>query len=206
MPQQHLFSMPKASAPNPKHRKVTVTTKADGSPLYNLEEVLLSCGVEPNEVVSAFGNLDSASYFMKLERTWDTIKAMHDLFPGMYDDLDFPEAKLFHALLVRNLRPLSLCNPGDVRFVEHLNELQDGWDGIKETHAPVAPVCAFCGVAGAVLRCSGCMELRKEVRYCNKECQIAGWKAHKKAGCGRYASEEMKARVKQACKRVQSGV
>ena len=68
MPQQHLFSMPKSSAPNPRHRKVTVTTKADGSPLYNLEEVLLSCGVEPNEVVSAFGNLSSASYLMNLER------------------------------------------------------------------------------------------------------------------------------------------
>ena len=194
MPQ---FSVPKSCTKNP-HRKVTVTAKEDGSPLYDLEELLLSFGMEPKEVLPAFG-LDSASYLMKLEEMWDMIKSTFDAFPDMYDGIDSPEAKLFHTLSVRNIRPISLCNPTDVRFVEHLKTLQGSWETIKETHTPAVPVCDFCGVAGPLLRCSGCMDIRKEVRYCNKECQTAGWKAHKKAGCGRYASDESKARVKQAC-------
>jgi hypothetical protein len=194
MPQ---FSVPKSCTKNP-HRKVTVTAKPDGSPLYDLEELLLSFGMEPKEVLPAFG-LDSVSYLMQLESMWDMIKPTFDEFPDMYDELDSPEAKLSHALLVRNLRPISLCNPADVRFVEHLKTLQCSWAQVKETHTPAVPVCDFCGVLGPLLRCSGCMEIRKEVRYCNRECQNAGWKAHKKAGCGRYASSESKARVKQAC-------
>ena len=198
---QHLFSVPKSLASNPKHRKVTVTMKEDGSPLCNLEEVLLSFGVEPKDVVSNFDNLRSADYLMKLDGVWDVVKTMHSEFPDMYDDMDHPEAKLFRALLARNLRPAQLCNPKDAGFVKHLSDMQDGWAALQETHAPAPPACAFCGAAGAVLRCSGCMEIRKEVYYCNKECQTAGWKAHKKAGCGRYASEGAKARVKKACEK-----
>jgi hypothetical protein len=168
--------------------------------------VLLSFGVEPKDVVSNFDNLRSADYLMKLDGVWDSFKSMYEEFPDMYDDVEHPEAKLCRALLTRNLRPAQLCNPKDAGFVKHLNEMQDGWAALKETHAPAPLACAFCGVAGAVLRCSGCMEIRKEVYYCNKECQTAGWKAHKKAGCGRYASEGAKARVKKACEKKGSGV
>ena len=198
---QHQFSMPKSTAPNQKHSKVTVTTKEDGSPLYNLEEILLSFGVEPKEVVSNFDNLRSADYLMKLDGMWDIITTMYNDFPDMYDGTEYHEMKLIRALLSKNLRPAQLCNPKDAGFVKHLNEMQDGWAALKETHTPAPPVCAFCGTVGAVLRCSGCMEIRKEVHYCNKECQLSGWKAHKKTGCGRYASEEAKAAVKKACEK-----
>jgi hypothetical protein len=43
------------------------------------------------------------------------------------------------------------------------------------------------------------MAVRKEVRYCNKECQTSGWKQHKKDGCGRFASEEMRKKIAKAC-------
>jgi hypothetical protein len=195
---QHLFSMPKGSVSDPKHRKVTVTVNDDGSLLYDLKETLLSFGIQPKDMVSAFGNLKMTDYLMRLDKTWHVQQTLYNDFPDMYKDIDSPIAKLCHSLLTNDIRPLSLCSPKDTRFVAHLTELQDGWKEIKENHSPAEPACAFCGTAGALLRCSGCMAFRREVRYCNKECQTAGWRAHKKAGCGRYASKESKERLKHA--------
>ena len=39
-------------------------------------------------------------------------------------------------------------------------------------------ICSVCGAKGLML-CSWC----RKVYYCGKECQIAGWKEHKKNGC-----------------------
>ena len=39
----------------------------------------------------------------------------------------------------------------------------------------MATACGHCGAAGAEARCSKC----KQELYCGRECQVAGWKAHK---------------------------
>ena len=48
-------------------------------------------------------------------------------------------------------------------------------DDNEEEWAHDIPPCAHCGKVGAPVRCSRC-----KVGYCNRECQTADWKAHKK--------------------------
>jgi hypothetical protein len=43
----------------------------------------------------------------------------------------------------------------------------------------VEKICAVCGKGGKLSRCGLC----GKVYYCGKDCQLAGWKAHKRAGC-----------------------
>ena len=46
------------------------------------------------------------------------------------------------------------------------------------------PTCASCGKEGARMRCTGC---GGKTVYCDKECQLADWKTHKKECSGRRA-------------------
>lgn len=190
---QYHMSVPKSCAN--LHRKVSVVEKEDGSPLYDLQDLLLACDAEPKDVLPLFVP-GSVEFLMRLESVWDVFLESYGTCPVMFDNGAAPEAKLIHALLVTKKRPMSLV---DTSKIGALLTMQREWEDIKETSTPTAPICDFCGAAGPVLRCSGCMEIRKEVRYCNKGCQESGWKKHKKAGCGRYASKESKDAVKKAC-------
>ena len=114
---------------------------------------------------------------------------------------DEPLVDLKELLLARDMEPKDIAAQfsKDLAATDSLCQMQADWENIKKSSRVADPMCDFCGRAGPVLRCSGCMEIRIEVRYCNKECQLAGWKKHKKAGCGRYVSDDAKMRVKMAC-------
>ena len=47
--------------------------------------------------------------------------------------------------------------------------------------------CGHCGAGGAEARCSKC----KQELYCGRECQVAGWKAHKAACKERQQEAEL---------------
>ena len=191
-------SVPKASTASP-HRKVTVESVDEEGVCFDLKEFLLACCVEPKDALPAFG-ADSLCELMRLSEIWDVVKHMHDLDPTIFENAEEPILKVAHYLLVRNTRPEMLCRLYDTETIHSLLTMQVNWEDIKTNYHPKEPTCDFCGADGPVLRCSGCMEIRVEVRYCNKECQMAGWKSHKKGGCGRYASEEKKQRVKALCR------
>jgi hypothetical protein len=194
---QYHISVPKTCT-NLQHRKVSVVEKEDGSPLNDLQDLLLACDAEPKDLLPMFvpGSVD---FLMRLDSVWDVFLESYGTCPEMFDDSASPEAKLIHGLLVKKQRPMSLVDTSTLGAVTSLLTMQRGWEGAKENSIPAAPICDFCGVSGPVLRCSGCMEIRKEIRYCNRVCQESGWKKHKKAGCGRYASKESKDAVKKAC-------
>ena len=66
-------------------------------------------------------------------------------------------------------------------------------DGVKKSFQPSTPdmlrtreerhVCGYCGKAddGTMKKCNGC----KQVRYCGRDCQKQGWRAHKPQ-CRKY--------------------
>ena len=66
-------------------------------------------------------------------------------------------------------------------------------DGVKKSFQPSTPdmlrtreerhVCGYCGKAddGSMKKCNGC----KQVRYCGRDCQKQGWRAHKPQ-CRKY--------------------
>jgi hypothetical protein len=193
---RYLVSIPKSCTNVPQHRKVAVTEDQDG-PKCDLQDTLLALNCEPKDLL-ALVVTPPMERLMHLERNWDVFEETFNTYPDIFDSSDEPEAKLCHALLVNKIMPMSLADRKEVGFINSLLTMQREWAQIKETSSPAPLICDFCGGSGPLLRCSGCMQVRKEVRYCNKECQHAGWKKHKKAGCGRYASEESKDRVKQA--------
>jgi hypothetical protein len=202
-----LVSVPKnKSATTTQHRKVTVESIDDDGVTFNMKEMLLACGAEPADVLPLVG-FDTVDTLMKLSGIWDVVIESYASCPTMYDDSvdSEPVMKMCKYLLVNNLHPDMLSrhyadtHKENWAAMKHLLELQRNWADIKANHAVAEPVCDFCGCAGAVLRCSGCMLIRKEVRYCDKECQTGGWKQHKKDGCGQFASDKAKKRVAKAC-------
>lgn len=197
---QYLLSIPKSCTDVPQHRKVEVVEKEDGTTWYDLQDTLLALDIEPKDVMPLFVE-PPVEYLMHLEVAWDVFKETFETFPDILDgDLE-PEMRLCRALWANKLRPMSLVDKSGLNVINSLLAMQREWAHIKETSSPTAPVCDFCGKVDPCLRCSGCMEIRKEVRYCNKECQLAGWKKHKKDGCGRYASQEGKGKVKKGIDR-----
>ena len=192
-----ILSVPKGSTTLP-HRKVTVESLTSEGVCFNMKELLLVSGAEPKDVLPAFG-LDSFHDLMRLAGIWDVIETIYATDPTTFEDCDEPILKVCQHLLVKKLHPATVCRLFDAKAIKHLLELQLDWADIKENHKVAELSCDFCGGTEAALRCSGCMEIRKEVRYCNRECQTAGWKQHKKDGCGRYASEAAKQRVGKAC-------
>jgi hypothetical protein len=192
-----ILSVPKARTSLP-HRKVTVESVTGDGLCFNMKELLLASGAEPKDVLPAFG-FDSLQLLMQLARIWDVIETMYASDPTTFEDCEEPILKMCQHLLVKKVHPATLCRSSNVQAIKHLLELQINWTDIKENYKVAELTCDFCGCTGPVLRCSGCMVIRKEVRYCNKECQTAGWKQHKKDGCGRYASEGAKQRVGKAC-------
>ena len=201
-----LVSVPKQTATNTSHRKVTVESVSDFGVSFNMKEMLLACDAEPTDVLPLFG-FDTVGTLMKLSEIWDVVKASYASCPTMYDfdDSVEPVMKTCKYLLANDLHPDMLLrryadtHKGNWAVTKHLLELQCNWADIKANHTVAEPVCDFCGCAGAVLRCSGCMLIRKEVRYCAKACQTGGWKQHKKDGCGQFASDKAKKRVAKAC-------
>jgi hypothetical protein len=180
-----------------QHRKVTVESFGEYGVCLNLKELLLASGAEPKDVLPAFG-FDSFQVLMRLSGVWDVVQEMHASNPATFSDSQEPVIRLCHSLLAKNMHPAELCRETDARVIAHLLELQVNWDDIKVNYRAPEPACDFCGVVGPVLRCSGCMAIRKVVLYCNRECQQAGWKRHKKDGCGLFASEAAKKRVADA--------
>ena len=200
-----LVSVPKQTATNTTHRKVTVESINDDGVTFNMKEMLLACDAEPADVLPLVG-FDTVGTLMKLSGIWDVVMESYASCPTMYDDdSEEPVMKVCKYLLVNNLHPDMLArryadtHKENWAVMKHLLELQRNWADIKANHTVAEPVCDFCGCAGAVLRCSGCMLIRKEVRYCNRECQTGGWKQHKKDGCGQFASDKAKKRVAKAC-------
>ena len=192
---QYLVSIPKSCTNVPQHRKVAVTEDQDGFPMCDLQDTLLALNSEPKDLL-ALVVTPSTERLMHLEKAWDVFEETFKNYPDIFDNSDEPEAKFCHALLVNKMRPMSLADKSEVGFINSLLTMQREWAQIKETSSPVPLLCDYCGESGPLLRCSGCKEVRKEVRYCNKECQNSGWKKHKKT-CGRYASKECKDRVEQ---------
>ena len=196
------LSIPKsaATAARPHHRKVTVEAVEEGGAMtLNMTELLLAIGAEPADVLPAVG-FDEFQSLMKLREAWDIIESMHADMPNIFKDREAPMLKLCHSLLVRKLHPDELLRRANLDTITNLLEMQLNWGDIKENYKIPEPVCDFCGSSvNVVLRCSGCMAVRKEVKYCNKECQKAGWKQHKKDGCGLFASEKMRKKVAKAC-------
>jgi hypothetical protein len=198
-----LVSVPKSATALP-HRKVTVQSITNDGVTFNMKEMLLACDAEPKDVLPLVG-FDTVGSLMKLSEIWDAVKESYVSCPMIYEDSEEPIIQVCKYLLVNNLHPDTLSRHyADTHkekwaVMKHLLELQRDWADIKETHKVAEPMCDFCGCAGAVLRCSGCMLIRKEVRYCNRECQTAGWKQHKKNGCGQFASDKAKKRVAKAC-------
>ena len=189
-------SVPKTATSLP-HRKVTIEHEADGTPVISLKEMLLASGGEPKDVLPMFG-LQEVQTLVQLESIWDVIEGAQAKFPTIFDECQDPTMRLCASLLAKKMRPMDM-NKQKQAAVKALLEMQVNWEDIKASHQVAAPTCDFCGIAGPVLRCSGCMAVRKEIRYCNQECQKAGWKQHKKDGCGRFASEGAKEKVKKAC-------
>jgi hypothetical protein len=184
-----------------QHRKVTIDSVTNEGVTFDMKEFLLASGAEPKDILPAFG-FESFVDLMRLGGIWDVIETMYEHDPTTFEDCnDEPLLKLIQHLLVNKIHPTALCNLSQAQTIKNLLEMQLEWLDIKENYKVAELACDFCGGGGCVLRCSGCMAIRKEVRYCNKECQNAGWKKHKKDGCGRFASEEAKSRVKQACER-----
>jgi hypothetical protein len=199
-----LVSVPKKQSATNTHRKVTVESISDFGVSFDMKEMLLACDAEPTDVLPLFG-YDKISTLMQLSKIWDVVKATYASHPTMYDDSEEPVMKACKYMLANDLHPDMLSrryadtHKENWAVMKRLLELQRNWADIKASHTVAEPVCDFCGCAGAVLRCSGCMQIRKEVRYCNRECQTGGWKQHKKDGCGRFASDEAKKRVAKAC-------
>jgi hypothetical protein len=192
-----ILSVPKGSTTLP-HRKVTVDSVTGEGVWFNMKELLLASGAEPKDVLPAFG-FDAFQDLMRLAGIWDVVETMYATDPMTFEDSEEPILKVCQYLLVKKLHPAMICRSFDAQAIKHLLELQCNWGDIKENHKVAELSCDFCGGTGPMLRCSGCMEIRKEVRYCNRECQTAGWKQHKKDGCGRYASDAAKQRVGKAC-------
>ena len=192
-----LISVPKASTTLP-HRKVTVSSVNGDGICISMKELLLASGAEPKDVLPAVG-FDSFQLLMQLAQIWDVIETMYATDPMTFEDCEEPILKLARQLLVKKVHPAVFTRSSNAQVIKHLLELQRNWADIKASHTVAEPVCDFCGCAGAVLRCSGCMLIRKEVRYCAKACQTGGWKQHKKDGCGQFASDKAKKRVAKAC-------
>jgi hypothetical protein len=206
------ISIPKELSTSLTHRKLTVScgggngdgaTTTTTSPTINLKELLLVSGNEPKDLLGLFGyKEDEVQTLVQLEKIWDVIEGTHAKFPDIFaadsQQLD-PTMRLCGALLAKKMRPMESIHKDKKAAFGALLNMQKNWESIKENHKAAEPSCDFCGTAGPVLRCSGCMTVRKEVRYCNRECQTAGWKQHKKDGCGRFASEGAKERVLKAC-------
>ena len=200
MSKTFLLSVPKSATANP-HRKVTVESVDKNGIAFDMKEFLLASSAEPKDVLPAVG-FDTFQTLSKLCKVWDVIEEMNMSLPNVFEGNDEPILKLCHHLLVNKRHPAELLTRAvDLGTIKNLLELQLDWKDIKENHRVAEPACDYCGCAGAVLRCSGCMLIRKEIRYCNKECQMAGWAQHKKDGCGREASDKAKKRVARACAR-----
>jgi len=197
-----LLSVPKSSASTATaHRKVTIDSVTSEGVTFDMKEFLLASGSEPKDILPAFG-FESFVDLMKLNSVWDVIETMYEHDRTTFEDCnDEPLLKLIQHLLVNKIHPKALCNLSQAQTIKNLLEMQLEWEDIKGKYKVAELACDFCGGGGCVLRCSGCMAIRKEVRYCNKECQNAGWKKHKKDGCGRFASGEAKLRVQKACER-----
>ena len=193
------LSIPKAATALP-HRKVTVDAVEDGTMTLNMKELLLSVGAEPKDVLPAVG-FDKFQTLVELAKVWDIIEATHASLPNCFENSAEPTLKLIHFLLVKKLHPNELLCSGKfpLETIKNLLEMQLEWQDTKENYQTTSMLCDFCGCSDPRLRCSECMKMRKEVKYCNKECQTAGWKQHKKDGCGLFASDKAKRRVQKAC-------
>ncbi len=166
-------------------------------------------GSEPKDLLGLFGyKEEEVQTLVHLEKIWDVIESTHAKFPDIFTaaaeedspTVQDPTMRLCGALLAKKIRPMESIHKDKKAAFSALLNMQMKWENnIKENHKSTEPSCDFCGTTGPVLRCSGCMAVRKEVRYCNRECQTAGWKKHKKDGCGRFASEGAKEMVLKAC-------
>ncbi len=152
-----LVSVPKQTATNTQHRKVTVESVSDFGVSFDMKEMLLACDAEPTAVLPLFG-YDKIGTLMQLSKIWDVVKATHALHPTMYDESEEPEMKMCKYLLANDLHPDMVAryyadtHKGNWAVMKHLLALQRDWADIKANHTVAEPVCDFCGCAGAVLR------------------------------------------------------